>query len=153
GLHPDIRIVQNRLPVEWWSNLHSERRVGRKPRVGWAGGSSHTGDLELIFDVVRELANEVEWVFFGMCPDLLRPYVHAFHPGISIERYSERLARLKLGLALAPLEMNLFNECKSNLRILEYGACGYPVICTDIDPYRCGMPVTLVKNRTEDWLE
>lgn len=153
GLHPDIRIVQNRLPVEWWSNLHSERRVGRKPRVGWAGGSSHTGDLELIFDVVRELANEVEWVFFGMCPDLLRPYVHEFHPGISIERYSERLARLNLDLALAPLEMNLFNECKSNLRILEYGACGYPVICTDIDPYRCGMPVTLVKNRTEDWLE
>ncbi|CAD5109259.1 glycosyltransferase [Zestomonas carbonaria] len=153
GLHPDIRVVQNRLPVEWWGHLSSERRVGRKPRVGWAGGSSHTGDLELIFDVVRELAHEVEWVFFGMCPELLRPYIHEFHSGIPIECYPERLASMNLDLALAPLEMNLFNECKSNLRLLEYGACGFPVICTDIVTYRCGMPVTLVKNRTEDWLE
>jgi len=153
GLHPDIQVVQNRLPVEWWGNLQSQRRVSRKPRVGWAGGTSHTGDLELLFDVVRTLANEVEWVFFGMCPDMLRPYVHEFHAGISIEKYPERLASLNLDLALAPLEMNLFNECKSNLRLLEYGACGFPVVCTDIVTYRCGMPVTLVKNRTEDWLE
>ncbi len=153
GLHPDIQVVQNRLPVEWWGDLQSRRRVGRKPRVGWAGGTSHTGDLELLFDVVRTLANEVEWVFFGMCPDLLKPYIHEFHSGITIERYPERLASLNLDLALAPLEMNLFNECKSNLRLLEYGACGFPVICTDIVTYRCGMPVTLVKNRTEDWLE
>ena len=153
GLHPDIQVMQNRLPVEWWGNLQGQRRVGRKPRVGWAGGTSHTGDLELLFDVVRTLANEVEWVFFGMCPDMLRPYVHEFHAGISIEKYPERLASLNLDLALAPLEINLFNECKSNLRLLEYGACGFPVICTDIVTYRCGMPVTLVKNRTEDWLE
>lgn len=153
GLHPDIRVVQNRLPVEWWGGLRSQRRVGRKPRVGWAGGTSHTGDLELIFDVVRALANEVEWVFFGMCPEMLRPYIHEFYTGISIERYPERLASLNLDLALAPLEMNLFNECKSNLRLLEYGACGFPVICTDIVTYRCGLPVTLVENRTEDWIE
>ena len=152
GLHPDIQIVPNRLPVQWWGNLQNQRRVGRKPRVGWAGGDSHTGDLELLFDVVRALTNEVEWVFFGMCPDLLKPYIHEFHAGITIEKYPERLASLNLDLALAPLEMNLFNECKSNLRLLEYGACGFPVICTDIVTYRCGMPVTLVKNRTEDWL-
>lgn len=153
GLHPDIRIVQNRLPVEWWGNLESQRRIGRKPRIGWAGGTSHTGDLELLFDVVRTLSNDVEWVFFGMCPDILRPYIHEFHQGVPIEKYPERLASLNLDLALAPLEMNMFNECKSNLRLLEYGACGFPVICTDIVTYRCGMPVTLVKNRTEDWLE
>lgn len=153
GLHPDIRVVNNRLPVEWWGNLNSTRREGGKPRVGWAGGTSHTGDLELIVDVVRELADEVEWVFFGMCPEALRPYVHELHKGIAINLYPQYLANLGLDLALAPLEMNLFNECKSNLRILEYGACGFPVICTDITPYRCGMPVTLVKNRTEDWLE
>lgn len=153
GLHPDIRVMQNRLPVTWWGDLHSQRRVGRKPRVGWAGGTSHTGDLELLFDVVRKLTHEVEWVFFGMCPDLLRPYIHEFHGGMSIEKYPERLSALNLDLALAPLEMNLFNECKSNLRLLEYGACGFPVICTDIVTYRCGMPVTLVKNRTEDWVD
>ena len=35
----------------------------------------------------------------------------------------------------------------------EYGACGFPVVCSDIDPYRGVLPVTRVRNRAEDWLE
>ncbi|GAA5786465.1 glycosyltransferase [Chitiniphilus shinanonensis] len=153
-LHSDIRVIENRLPVGWWDGVQSKRRGGAKPRVGWGGGASHTGDLELIADVVKELANEVEWVFFGMCPDKLRPYVHEFHPGVPIEQYPAKLASLDLDLALAPLEHNLFNECKSNLRLLEYGICGFPVVATDIVCYRSGLPgVTLVKNRFRDWID
>jgi len=154
GLHPDIRVQPNYLPRAWWGELRGRRRAGGKPRVGWAGGSSHSGDLEMIAEVVRTLAGEVEWVFMGMCPDSLQSYVHEFHPGVSIADYPSRLAALDLDLALAPLEDNLFNRCKTNLRQLEYGACGYPVVCSDIDPFRdSGLPVTLVRNRTEDWLE
>ena len=39
--------------------------------------------------------------------------------------------RISLRLAVAPLEDNLFNACKSNLRLLEYGACAIPVVCSD----------------------
>lgn len=153
GLHDDIRVIENRLPVKWWKGLESQRRRGRKPRVGWAGGVSHTGDLDLIVDVVRELAGEVEWVFMGMCPDAIRPFVNEFHPGVDIESYPVALANLDLDLALAPVEANLFNECKSNLRLLEYGACGFPVICSDLVCYRGDLPVTRVKNRFRDWVD
>ena len=153
GLHDHIHVIENCLPVEWWKGLTSQRRRGRKPRVGWAGGVGHAGDLELIVDVVKELVNEVEWVFFGMCPEKLRGYVHEVHAGIDIERYPAALAALDLDLALAPLEQNLFNECKSNLRLLEYGACGFPVICTDIRCYQGDLPVTRVKNRFRDWVD
>ncbi|MDF3936913.1 glycosyltransferase [Pseudomonas citronellolis] len=154
GLHSDIRVIGNRLPISWWGALagDSQRRVGRKPRVGWAGGVGHTGDLELIAEVVKALANEVEWVFMGLCPDTLRPYVHEFHRGVPIVDYPRKLASLNLDLALAPLEQNLFNECKSNLRLLEYGACGYPVICTDILCYEGDLPVTRVRNQTSAWI-
>ena len=152
GFHPDIRVIHNRLPPHWWRDLQSRRRSGTKPRVGWGGGSSHRGDLELIADVVRDLAGEVEWVFLGMCPDKLRPYVHEFHVGVPIDEYPCKLASLDLDLALAPLEENAFNACKSNLRLLEYGACGFPVICTDLEPYRGALPVTRVKNRYKDWM-
>jgi GT2 family glycosyltransferase len=153
GLHDDIRVVENRLPLEWWQGLDAKRRRGRKPRVGWAGGVSHTGDLELIADVVKELAGEVEWVFFGMCPVAIHPYVHEVHAGVEIDSYPAALARLDLDLAVAPVEQNLFNECKSNLRLLEYGACGFPVVCSDLRCYEGELPVTRVKNRFKDWVD
>jgi glycosyltransferase involved in cell wall biosynthesis len=153
-MHHDIRVVPNMLAPNLWSHLKSQRRTSNKPRIGWGGGTSHRGDLELIADVVRELADEVEWVFFGMCPDLLRPYVHEFHPGVSLSSYPQKLASLNLDLALAPLEFHIFNDCKSNLRLLEYGACGYPVICSDTEAYRGHLPATRVlSNSTDEWLQ
>src|SRR5690606_12811129 len=55
GMHPDIRVSKNRLPSHWWAHLQGRRQQGRRPRVGWAGGASHRGDLEMIADVVRAL--------------------------------------------------------------------------------------------------
>ncbi|AHI29151.1 O-antigen biosynthesis protein [Marinobacter similis] len=154
GLHPDIRVVENRLPVDWWKDLSASKRESVKPRVGWAGGMGHTGDLELVEAVVSDLADEVDWVFFGMCPDKLRPYVKEVHEGVDIALYPQKLASLNLDLAIAPLEDNFFNRCKSNLRLLEYGACGFPVVCSDVEPYReHDLPVTRVKNRYKDWLD
>jgi len=152
GFNADIRVVENRLPSQWWSGLNSLRHQGRKPRVGWAGGSGHGEDLHVIAEVVRELAGEVEWVFMGMCPPALRPYIHEFHRGVSIEKYPARLASLNLDLALAPLKDNVFNACKSNLRLLEYGACGFPVICSDTLGYRGDFPVTRVSNKPKAWI-
>ncbi|MBD8494750.1 glycosyltransferase [Pseudomonas syringae] len=154
NMHDDIRVVPNMLAPHLWSDLKSRRRTSNRPRVGWGGGTSHSGDLEIIVDVVRELANEVEWVFFGMCPDELRPYIHEFHATVGLQAYPAKLASLNLDLALAPLEFHIFNDCKSNLRLLEYGACGYPVICTDTEAYRGFLPCTRIKtNSTAEWLE
>ncbi|MEH3023242.1 MAG: hypothetical protein PGN19_10970 [Pseudomonas oryzihabitans] len=150
GFNADIRVVPNRLPVGWWGGLQGGRREGR-PRVGWAGGSSHTGDLQVVVDVMKALADEVEWVFLGMSPPGAPP--HEFHPGVEIEAFPAKVASLDLDLAIAPLEINPFNECKSNLRLLELGACGFPIVATNIEPYRCGLPVSLVRNKYKDWLD
>lgn len=152
-LHRDIRVVPNRLPPERWGRIASLRSQGRRPRVGWAGGASHQGDLELIADVVKALAGEVEWVFLGMCPAPMRPYLHEHHAPVDIASYPHKLASLNLDLAVAPLEHNLFNDCKSNLKLLEYGACGYPVVCSDVAAYQGSLPVTRVKNRYKDWVD
>lgn len=153
SMHSEIRVVPNMLPPQPWATLTSRRGTSSKPRVGWGGGTSHSGDLEIIADVVKELANEVEWVFFGMCPEALRPYVHEFHGSVGLNTYPFKLASLNLDLALAPLEFHIFNDCKSNLRLLEYGACGYPVICTDTKAYDGFLPCTKVRsNSTEEWI-
>ncbi len=148
--HEDIRVALNGLPPEWWGGLEGRRRMGRKMRVGWAGGISHTGDLAEIRSVVKDLQGEVEWVFMGMKPD---DVACEFHPGVPIDQYPTKLAALNLDLAVVPLELNQFNRSKSNLRLLELGACGVPVICTDIDPYQGDLPVTRVRNRHQDWVQ
>ncbi|BBH45060.1 glycosyltransferase [Pseudomonas sp. KU43P] len=154
SMHRDIQVVPNMLAAQLWCGLASERQTSARPRVGWAGGTSHRGDLELLLEVIKTLADEVDWVFFGMCPDALRPYVKEFHPGIPMALYPKKLASLNLDLALAPLEQNLFNDCKSNLRLLEYGACGFPVICSDTKAYAGYLPCTRVAgNQPHEWLE
>lgn len=152
--HDHIVVLPNYLPKKLWGSIPERAAPDftRKPRVGWAGGSSHTGDLRMIADVVRALADRVDWIFFGMKPDGIDDCIAEFHPGVHLGQYPAKLASLDLDLALAPLEDNFFNECKSNLRLLEFGICGYPVIATDLEPYRCGFPVTLVGNRFRDWV-
>jgi glycosyltransferase involved in cell wall biosynthesis len=150
----DIVVVPNRLERSRWDGLSSKRRAGTKPRVGWAGAQQHHGDLELLREVVEATADEVEWVFFGMCPQELRPYIQEFHEGVVFEAYPTKLASLNLDLAVAPLEINRFNEAKSNLRLLEYGIMGWPVVCTDIEPYRAyKAPVTRVANTSAAWVD
>ena len=148
----DIRVVPNYIEGAKWGHLQTRRRQGKLPRVGWAGSNSHGGDLAFITDVVKALAGEVEWVFFGMCPEELKRTVE-FHSPVPVDDYPAKLASLNLDLAIAPLEIHPFNEGKSHLKLLEYGILGYPVICTDITPYRGDFPVTRLKNRFQEWVK
>lgn len=148
----DIRVVPNRLEQARWGHLHNQRRAGPKPRVGWAGAQQHHGDLAFIAEVVKQTHNEIDWIFFGMCLEELQPYVREVHDWVHLNDYPTKLAALNLDLAVAPLELHPFNEAKSNLRILEHGILGRPMICTEIYPYR-NAPVCTVANSTQAWLE
>ncbi|MBS3952248.1 MAG: FkbM family methyltransferase [Methylomicrobium sp.] len=150
----DIKIVPNYLESNRWLDLSvtQKQRTSNKLRVGWAGGAQHHGDLEFIIPVVESLKDEVDWIFMGMCPDRLKPIIKEYHGGVPFDLYPQKLAELDLDLAIAPLEYNNFNTAKTNLRILEYGVLGWPVVCSDILPYQ-NAPVTLVGNNTQYWLK
>lgn len=150
GQHDDIRVLETSLPGDAWRTVQGKRGMGSKPRVGWAG----TVDADLLADVVRLLADEVEWVVLGDCPEALRPYVKELHAGVAPERHPAALAGLNLDLALAPMASNLLNACSGSPGLLEYGACGYPIVCSKV-PGFAGidvLPLTRVENTTADWL-
>ena len=149
----DVRIVPNYLEVGRWTNLAMPRapRLDGLPRVGWAGAGQHQGDLELMLPILQATYKHVNWIFLGMCPEILRPYVHEFHGGVPFDAYPAKLASLDLDLAVAPLEMNKFNQAKTNLRLLEYGVMAWPVVCTDIQPYK-NAPVTRLANSAKLWI-
>lgn len=151
----DIVVVPNRLRKEDWGYLQKSRLpvAGRKLRVGWVGAQQHQGDLELIAEVVKETAHEVDWVFMGMWPEGVDDFIKEKHGSVSFADYPAKVATLQLDIALAPLEDNAFNEAKSNLRLLEYGAMGWSVICSDVYPFRTNdPPVCRVDGSKEQWL-
>lgn len=149
----DICVIPNRLSKATWLSVTSLQNQGSKPRVGWAGAQQHQGDLAIMNEIVKATADEVDWIFMGMCPDEIKPYVREYHHFVPINEYPEKLASLNLDLAVAPLEIHPFNEAKSNLRLLEYGVLGWPVICTDIYPYQTNNPpVVRVKNDVDSWV-
>ncbi len=152
GLIGDIRVVPVYLARERWGSVTAARNEGSRPRVGWAGGQQHEGDLEILLPIVQATAGEVDWVFLGMCPEVLRPYVKEVHDMVPFAEYPARLGSLALNLTIAPLEEHPFNVAKTNLRLLEYGVLGWPVVCTDIEPYR-GAPVMRVPNDPVRWIK
>lgn len=122
------------------------------PRIGWAGAQQHEADLNWLRPVVKELSQEAEWYFFGFCPDNLKPYATGIPPMVAFNQYPATLASLELDIAIAPLELHDFNRCKTNLKLLEYGILGTPVVCTDIEPYR-DAPVERLLNDPQRWID
>ena len=149
----DIIVVPNYLENIRWDSLHlPEKNTAKKLRVGWAGGQQHENDLKFILPIVEALHKEVDWVFMGLCLEELEPFVKEIHKGVTFDLYPQKLAELNLDLAIAPLMHNKFNECKTNLRLLEYGVLAWPVVCSDVLPYQ-NAPVTRVANNTQHWIK
>ena len=125
-----------------------------KLRVGWGGGIGHAGDLSILNEAFVALKDEVEWVFLGMDPETPPGTHKSFMGATPPERYLPSLAALNVDLIVAPLEDNLFNRCKSNLRLLEAGICNYPVIASPVAPYHTDSPPVFAYAQTsEDWIK
>lgn len=153
GLHGDIRVIESRLSPALWQGLQSTRRTRDKPRVGWVGNADQGADLLLIERVIRQLADKVEWVIMGPCPARLRPFIHELRSPVEGPLLPGILASLNLDLALAPAQRNLINQSKSPISLLQYGACGYPVICSDILCFQGNLPVTRVSDEPQAWAD
>lgn len=150
--HADVRLIPSRLAPQVWGHLTPRRGVGDKPRVGLVSDRWQPNDLHLILAVVQALADEVEWVVVGDDQSVLRGHVHESHDRPPAEQYAQTVADLNLDLALLPAVDNLFSACKNNITLLQLGACGVPLICSDVRAYAGDLPVTRVPNTLEAWV-
>lgn len=149
-MHSDI-VVQKTLLTAEWSTLQSLKQQSHKPRVGINAFGLQATDLALITELIREFSEKVEWIYFGHCSARLKPWLTEHYPAIEQTWFPYKLAGLNLDLALAPLEGTAFNVGKDATRLMEYGACAVPVICSDVESYRGDIPVNRVNNRLGAW--
>lgn len=139
-LNRRIEVIPNYIDVGGWPQATTRPADGLF-RILWAGSPSHWGDLNVIakplFAFVRQ-TKDARLVFFGDVPDLpddLKGRVEA-HPFVAFGEYPIKLADLRVDVALAPLVDCEFNRCKSPIKVMEYLSTGYPVIASDVGPYR-----------------
>lgn len=152
ALHPHIQIIETRLN-ERWQRLQCHSLPHDKPRLGWVGTASEVNDLVLIAEVIKAFAHRVEWIIMGPCPPALRPYVHEWRSSVEGVLYPGVLACLDLDVALIPAGHDVFGEHRSCRLALEFGACGYPVIGSDVQGLRNNLPLTRVQNTSAAWTD
>lgn len=148
-----------------------QRRKNIK-RYGWVSGNSHWADGSIIEHLPAQYPQN-EFIFFSTLPESLTQYRR--NPGQAhinqqptlknvgylksypLHTYQSVLNSLELDCGLAPLHNTIFNNCKSNLKWLEYSAMGLPTIASNVIPYQYGIEhgVTgyLVDNIPEAWTE
>lgn len=103
-------------------------------RIGWAGGVTHFHDLMLTKDawsdvvpVICGFRDEPEWR--RLSDRFKADYIES----MDVENYGYLYDQFDI--AIAPLEDNLFTNCKSNLKIIEAGMKGLPIFVQNIHPY------------------
>lgn len=109
----NVHIVPNALPFD---SGQFTKTVPDFKRMVFAGGLSHSEDIKMLHGLNVE--------YYGGLQGS-----KSFPLGRYMDAYNEK------GISLVPLIGNDFNACKSNLKVLEAGAKGIAVMCSDVLPY------------------
>ncbi len=133
-----IQVIPNLIPVSTWpkrKNPDPERF-----RILWAGSASHQDDLALVAPALTRFLREfpkAQFVCFGQEAPQGIPHDQMVSLAFTeFDQYPLVLAGVAADVAIAPLVDNAFNRCKSNVKLLEYWATGYPVAASSVEPYR-----------------
>lgn len=70
----NVKVLPNCVKLDTWG---IRPRSHKRLRVGWAGGSSHAADLQIVIDVVKRLKEEhdFDFVIFGLSDKPWRQHV------------------------------------------------------------------------------
>jgi glycosyltransferase involved in cell wall biosynthesis len=148
-------IVIPNYMSRWWcesynlaKTLENYNKFKKRPRVGFTSSCTHmdimnqnngVDDFEHINDFIRANTHKYEFCFIGSCPprliDLAQERKITVYPGSDILNYMREVHEKSFQVIVAPLQDNIFNRCKSNLKLLEGWALGIPVIGQDITTY------------------
>jgi O-antigen biosynthesis protein len=108
-------------------------------KIGWSGSISHNVDFNdtitrALKDIKKKYRGKVELVFCGWIPEDLVGHVTFYEP-VPPMYYLNFLNQLRLHIGIMPCAKTNFNECKSNLKFLEYSITRTASIASPINPY------------------
>lgn len=147
-LNKNVVVIRNALPFDTQQFTLSTDRDSDTLLI-WAGGASHEADLSLVANTFDgELLTIAGYEVYPSSPQGSSQRlttnewnkVRRKQPNAQYKPAVKNLGNYMSvydghAVAIAPLVDNEFNKCKSNLKILEAGAKGLPIICSKVLPY------------------
>lgn len=143
----NVQVIENHLAPWLWLDVDVEQKIKNKSgkiRILWAGSQNHFkidgsgGDFgkELI-EFIQKTTDIYDWVLVGSLPyELKNNEKIEFHKWQHILDFGHYLRNLNCDIGIAPLENCLFNECKSNIKMLEFASLGIAGVYSDVAPYK-----------------
>ena len=159
--NPNVQVLPNLIDDKLWA--FSGKNITGKIVIGFSGSSTHAGDIAMIEEALLAIArlygDRITFKFLGCVTDRLAslPCFEFMDFQPSYRHYARALMNAGVDIAIVPLEDTHFNRCKSNIKWLEYSACGIPGIYSDISPYNTcvthGRTGVLAGGSTRQWVE
>lgn len=153
----NIVVIPNHLPKFLWGNTCSVTDLDgflkrKRPRILYAGSENHFATKQLIkkgikggdfgqklIHFIRKTVNDYQWVICGGFPselDDLKNNGIEYHGWTDILHYPAFLKSLEMDICIAPLMSGVFNDSKSNIKMLEFTAIGCPGVYSKAEPYK-----------------
>lgn len=152
-VHHDVVAIPEALPDMWSRDPIVSRGPSRKLRIGWFSDLMAVSENKLIAEIMRALTKEADWICLGACTDETRSMLAEQREDVPLEQMPDYLRQADLDLALVPLDTSSRTDDASLVRLLRFGACGYPVIASKMPPLLQELPVVLLDNEASLWVE
>jgi len=140
-----------------------DRKPGGPVVIGYSGTPTHTTDLEFISSALERIAvkygDQVAFRFLGCATDRLAalPGFSSLPFDLDYRSYARKLGEAGIDIAVVPLADTPFNRCKSNIKWLEFSACGIPGVYSNLPPYsgsiRDGETGILAGEKSDAWFD
>lgn len=166
-----VVVIPNAIDLH---KFKPRRKESERLRIGFAGSAHHPQDLNMILPVIHKLQKEhdFDFVLYGInskevleqfdwtpegkkeCKKLLANLDKVKnlerHDPTDPFAYPKKLRSLDLDIGLCPLVDTIFNNCKSEIKLLEYTIVDTCPLTSNVLPYR-DCAVYTAENNSEIW--
>lgn len=163
GYNKNIFVIPNMTELDHNYLAQRSYDTSKVIRILYAGGPSHADDFRgmdgSIVKLLDTFGDKINIYFMGWIPEFLKTDIRVkYIPWLPIKDYYQTLATIQPHIGIVPLEHNIFNKSKSNVKWLEYTSIGAATIASNVLPFQdvitSGVNGVLVdEQRSRDWYQ